>query len=208
MPNESFQHTEPTHVYRTKQPRGALAYAAMMAVLSIMMLISSIYEGNPVAWIMMMFFICIMGTSLNQALRHKLVISPAGMSITNWHTMATPWSNVTGLQVFTFRLLGMNAQIPCLVLHAPPLGKQQNFKKGIPAELHGRIVPLFIQNWERHNEIEQDLQQYLPQPVNNVLFVSHIFILNPEPDESRNSLLLIGLIMSIVVASFVYAVFF
>ena len=199
MPNESFQHTEPTHVYRTKHWRVALGAAIMLSGMTILFIFifilwqsSHTFIGVPLWGFVVSNFYPI-GASLNQAFRQKLVISPAGISITQWRTASTPWNNVVSLQIFAIGMMGINT--PCLVLHTPPLGNQPSFKRGIPPELRGRVLPILFQTWERPAEIEQDLQQYISQrndQANRGLFVPHSFAATPDPNEKRNAWLILG----------------
>ena len=196
MPNESFQHTEPTHVYRSSH-RTLSLLVVFSNILAIIFIIFAYWrrdtrspsEPFPVS---IFFLILNIGMFSVTALRHKLVISPAGISITRWRTTATPWDNVTGLQVFHFRVWGIQQQLPCLVLHIPPLGHQQMLKHAVPPELLGRVLPILFQTWERPDKIEQDLQQYLPPPAAGGLFVPHSFTAIPDPNEKRNAWLILG----------------
>ena len=196
MPNESFQHTEPTHVYRTaNRPVTLLAVFGNVLVLIFIIFIYSrnadrLTSGpHPIIILSIVFNIVVISVT---SLRHKLVISPAGVSITHRRTVATPWSNVVRLEEFHYRYLGLKMQLSCLVLYSPPLGHQRIIKHGIPAELRGRVIPILFKTWERPAEIEQDLQQYLPPPAAGGLFVPHSFAATPDPNEKRNAWLILG----------------
>ena len=185
MPNESFQHTEPTHVYRTKHWRMAVGAAIMLSCMTILLIFwqySHTFSGVPLWGFVVINFYHI-GASLNQAFRQKLVISPAGISITQWRTASTPWNNVVGLQIFAIGMMGINT--PCLVLHTPPLGNQPSFKRGIPPELRGRVLPIRFELWERSAEIEQDIQRFLLHPTGGGLFVPHNFVALQQHNTKR-----------------------
>ena len=204
MPNEPFQHTEPTHVYRTKQRRMAVGTAIMLSCMTILLIFwqySHTFSGVPLWGFVVSNFYHI-GASLNQAFRYKLMISPAGISITQWRTASTPWNNVVGLQIFAIGMMGINT--PCLVLHTPPVGNQPSFKRGIPPELRGRVLPILFQTWERPNEIEQNFQKYLPQPADAGLFVPHSFAAPPQ-SSTRSALFILGVL--VVVGFFTFFVF-
>ena len=206
---QPFQHTEPTHVYRTKQRRMAVGTAIMLSCMTILLIFwqySHTFSGVPLWGFVVINFYHI-GASLNQAFRQKLVISPAGVSITHlWRTAATPWSTVAGSQIFTTNLLGLKTHMPSLVLYSPPVGKLSFYKAGIPAELHDRVLPILFRQWERPNEIEQGLRHYLSQREDGGLLVPYGFAAVPDPNEKRN--IIIGLIVGVLVASFMYAFWF
>ena len=196
---QPFQHTEPVHVYRSSH-RTLSLLVVFSNILAIIFIIFAYWrrdtrspsEPFPVS---IFFLILNIGMFSVTALRHKLVISPAGISITRWRTTATPWDNVTELQVFHFRVWGIRQQLPCLVLHIPPLGHQQMLKHAVPPELLGRVLPILFQTWERPDKIEQDLQQYISQrndQANRGLFVPHSFAATPDPNEKRNAWLILG----------------
>ena len=205
---QPFQHTEPVHVYRTSnRPVTLLAVFGNVLVLIFIIFIYSrnadrLTSGpHPIIILSIVSNIVVISVT---SLRHKLVISPAGVSITHWRTVATPWSNVVRLEDFHYRYLGLKMQLSCLVLYSPPLGHQRIIKHGIPAELRGRVIPILFKTWERPDKIEQDLQQYLPQPADAGLFVPHSFAARPQ-SSTRSALFILGVL--VVVGFFTFFVF-
>ena len=209
MPNESFQHTEPMHVYRFRYRRLlaiiVIAHPLLLIAVTLLYRLNTgvIDKPSPLLIIGSVFNI-VMGFVIS--LHQKLVISPAGVSITYWRTAATPWSNVAGSQIFTTNLLGLKTHMPSLVLYSPPLGNLSFYKVGIPIELHDRVLPIQFRQWERPNEIEQGLRHYLSQREDGGLLVPYGFAAVPDPNEKRN--IIIGLIVGVLVASFMYAFWF
>ena len=210
MPNESFQHTEPMHVYRFRYRRLlaiiVIAHPLLLIAVTLLYWLSTgvIDRPSPILVIAVLFNI-VMFFVIN--VREKLIISPAGVSITHlWRTAATPWSNVAGSQIFTTNLLGLKTHMPSLVLYSPPLGNLSFYKVGIPIELHDRVLPIQFRQWERPNEIEQGLRHYLSQREDGGLLVPYGFAAVPDPNEKRN--IIIGLIVGVLVASFMYAFWF
>ena len=207
---QPFQHTEPTHVYRFKYWRllfiGAIANALSLSIFALLfwLMPTSVVGPSPLMIIEIVFISVL---CLIMCLHLKLVISPAGVSVTHlWRTAATPWSNVAGSQIFTTNLLGLKTHMPSLVLYSPPLGNLSFYKVGIPIELHDRVLPIQFRQWERPNEIEQGLRHYLSQREDGGLLVPYGFAAVPDPNGKRN--IIIGLIVGVLVASFMYAFWF
>ena len=87
---QPFQHTEPKHVYRAKHWRVALGVAAILSfgLMFVLWNYSQEMDGVSLVWMLAVSAVWI-GAPLNQAFRHKLVISPAGISITDVNTTTT-----------------------------------------------------------------------------------------------------------------------
>ncbi len=208
---QPFQHTEPKRAYRAAN-RLLLAFGVALQILLLSINISA-YRYNAVLRDFPSYMITLLLVSniimyLVTNFRHKMIISPAGINITRWRTVATPWRNVDRLETFHYRYLGLKVELSCLVLHSPALGYQRVTKHGIPVELRGRVIPILFKAWERSAAIEQDIKQYVSQrndEANRGLFVPHSFAAIPNSNEKRNTLILIGLIVIVIVASFRYA---
>ena len=192
---QPFQHTEPKHVYRAKHWRVALVFVTVLLFALIFILWQYRQEmgGVSLVWILTLSVLCI-SVPLNQAFRHKLVISPAGISITDGNTTTTAWSNVMSLQLVPQGSFGPKKLIPCLILHNVLPNIPPSRERGMPAELRGRALPIQFHLWERPNEIEQDFQKYLPQPADAGLFVPHSFAARPQ-SSTRSALFILGVLV-------------
>jgi len=110
------------------------------------------------------------------ALRNRIILSPAGISVTYGRSAATPWSNVERIQVITVGTRIKLGAVPCLVLREPAAGDMTPITRGVPDALKGRILPLYPMFWERISELEQELYGYLPgEPSSGQLSVPHNF---------------------------------
>lgn len=98
--------------------------------------------------------------SLHQ-IRNRLIMSPAGISVAFWGRAATPWSNVESIQPIAPGMLGKLGEVPCLILREPIQTRLWSRARGVPAELKGRVIPLYPNLWDRPFALEQELDGYL-----------------------------------------------
>jgi len=155
-----FQHSQPQSVYRQKNR----AISGLMIGLSLAMfgvyvsrfldrpgpgtlLMSAIWPINLVNFALMFF-------------RNRLDMSPAGISVRMSRTIATSWTNVERIQMLRLGF-GIKSDIPCLILRQPAQGKLWLATVGVPAELKGRVIPLYPSMWERMFGLEEELYGYL-----------------------------------------------
>ena len=97
-----------------------------------------------------------------QNTRTRLIMSPPGISMTGFGgNAATPWSNVEGIRMIAPGIQGKLGQVPCLVLREPIQTRLWSRARGIPAELKGRVIPIYPNMWERPLSLEEELYGYL-----------------------------------------------
>jgi len=75
--------------------------------------------------------------------------------------MATPWSNVEGIRLIAPGIQGKLGEVPCLVLREPIQTRLWSRARGVPAELKGRVIPIYPNIWERPLTLEEELNSYL-----------------------------------------------
>ncbi|HYF61787.1 MAG TPA: hypothetical protein VD886_03170 [Herpetosiphonaceae bacterium] len=157
-----FQHSRPQSVYRGKN------YKTNWAVIPIHLLLAlasaSRVVSQPSIWNVtgMLCWLFVAFQTWRQNRRNRLVMSPAGISLTWGRSAATPWSNVERVQVIRVGTKINLGHVPCLVLREPAEGTLKPLTRGVPDELKGRVIPLYLNLWERIGELEQELYGYLP----------------------------------------------
>jgi hypothetical protein len=157
-----FQHSQPQSVYRSKNYRGGWGLAVIYLLIALISAPRAL--NDPTFWNVAAPLIWVAVALQNwwQSQRTRLVMSPAGISVTWGRSAATPWSNVERIQVLTVGSRIRPEAMPCLVLREPTAGTLKLITRGIPDELKGRVIPLYPTLWERLSELEQELYGYLP----------------------------------------------
>jgi hypothetical protein len=155
-----FQHSQPQSVYRQKNR----ALMGILIPLSLAMIGYYGYQflerprsGSLFVIVMWLFNLV---NSAQMFVRTRLTISPAGISMTFGRTVATAWANVERIQLIRLGY-GMKTDVPCLVLREPGQGKRW-LGPGVPAELKGRLIPIYPLIWERMFTLEEELYRYIP----------------------------------------------
>jgi hypothetical protein len=157
-----FQHSQPQSIYRIKNYRASWSLAGIYLLIALIWAPRALNDptfGNiaaPLIWLVVGL------QNWWQSQRNRLVMSPAGISVTFGRSAATPWSNVERIQVLTVGSRIRPDNMPCLVLREPTEWTLKPITPGIPAELKGRVIPLYPILWERLSELEQELYGYLP----------------------------------------------
>jgi hypothetical protein len=157
-----FQHSQPQSVYRNKNYRGGWSLAGIYLLIALISAPRAL--NDPTFWNVAAALIWLVVAFQNwwQSQRTRLVMSPAGISVTVGRQASTPWSNVERIQALTVGSRIRPDTMPCLVLREPTAGTLKPIARGIPAELKGRVIPLYPTLWERLSELEQELYGYLP----------------------------------------------
>jgi hypothetical protein len=156
-----FQHSQPQSVYRHKN-------RAMMVVMIVVSLAMMGYHGDRFfdrhkAWDLVMVGLMLLNlvNFAQMAIRSRLIMSPAGISVTFGHRQETAWSNIERIQMIPLGF-GMKTDVPCLVLRQPVGSKRSIWgATGIPAEFKGRVIPIIPSLWERMATLEEELYRYL-----------------------------------------------
>ena len=156
-----FQHSQPQSVYRSKNYLVGWLQVSTQLGLAVFYAFWSL--DRPSVWsilaIPLLLGVAVFSGRRNQ--REKLILSPAGISITSGRSAATPWSNVERLQMIS---IGKNlrlGEVACLVLRDPSQATLKPVTRGVPDELKGRVMLLNPGQWDRIAELEQELYGYL-----------------------------------------------
>jgi hypothetical protein len=155
-----FQHSQPQSIYRQKN-------RVLIGVLIPLSLAMIVYYGyqflehprSGSLFVSVMWLINLVNFS-QMFIRTRLTMSPAGISMTFGRTVATDWANVERIQLIRLGF-GIKSDVPCLVLRAPVQGRRW-LGPGVPAELKGRLIPIYPLVWERMFTLEEELYRYIP----------------------------------------------
>jgi hypothetical protein len=162
MMKMGFQHSQPQSVYRQKNR----ALVGLLVPVSLGMLGVYGYQflDRPRAGSLFVLALWLFNlvNSIQMFIRTRLTMSPAGISITTTfgRTLSTAWANVERIQLIRLGF-GIKSDVPCLVLRQPGQG-QRWLGPGVPAELKGRLIPIYPSAWERMFTLEEELYRYIP----------------------------------------------
>ena len=155
----TFQHSQPQSVYRQKN-RAIIGMLAPLALFMVGYYVNKAIERPDFGNVLMALIWPVnLANFVQMFFLNKLVMSPAGITMTIERKIETGWSNVASLQVLRVGIFKANT--PCLVLREPVPFKLGLTGLGIPAELKGRVVPLHPAAWERMFAMEEELYGHL-----------------------------------------------
>ena len=192
-----FQHSQPQSVYRSKNYR--MTWAVIAAQLLIVLISAPRAFSHPTLWNIVgpLCWLSMAVQTWRQNQRNRLVMSPAGISVIQGRSAATPWSNVERVQMVRVGTRVNLGHVPCLVLRQPAEGTLKPITRGVPDELKGRVIPVYLTLWERIGELEQELYRYLPDDgAGGQLSVPHSF----AAMERRQSQLTVWVLAALVIA--------
>lgn len=154
-----FQHSQPQSLYRQKNR----ALIGMMIPLSLLLLGVYVAKAIERPDFGNLFMALIWPVNLANFVQifflHKLVMSPAGITVLFERKVETAWSNVERIQLMRVGIF--KSEVPCLVLREPVPFKLGLAGVGVPAELKGRVIPLHPAMWQRMFAMEEELYGYL-----------------------------------------------
>jgi hypothetical protein len=156
-----FQHSQPQSVYRPKNYR--LNWMVIGVQLMVALISAPRAFSHPGFWSIAapLIWLAIALQTWWQNQRSRLVMSPAGISLTMGRRAATPWSNVERIQLISIGKMLRLGEVACLVLRDPAQAMLKPVTRGVPDELKGRVMLLNPGQWERLTDLEQELYGYL-----------------------------------------------
>lgn len=191
----NFQHSQPQSVYRPKDRFMGLLAGAMLSGISLYWAYDFIREPGFLTIINVPIWLWWAYRLAKNAHLNRIVMSPAGISVTHGRSAATAWSNVERLQVLTVGTTVKVGEVPCLVLREPAEGDMTPITRGVPDELKGRIIPLFPFQWARIAEMEQELYHYLPGAESGPLAVPPSLAAISRRQERFTQRILLGIVI-------------
>jgi len=157
-----FQHSQPQSVYRPKNR----AFLGLMVPIALFMIWTYgkglLSDPTPLRILSIGLWIVMLAQFAWMFVKSRLVLSPAGISVTYGRSAATPWSNVERIQLIAVGRFVNRNTTPYLVLRAPAAGRRWSGIPGLPAELKGRVIPLDPAIWERFSDLHAEVSRHLP----------------------------------------------
>jgi hypothetical protein len=191
-----FQHSQPQSVYRIKNRHFLWLMVAAALTLTGLYAYRTLSRPSALAVVPIPLWLWLAYQAGRQLIRSRLVISPAGLSITFIHSAWTPWSNVERLQTLW---PGSQNQMRVLVLRNPIETRLWVRHQDVPKELKGRVIPLAAAVWERIDELEQELYRYLPASQEAQLSVPHTFAVASQSRPERQILAALVIVLGAAV---------
>ena len=157
-----FQHSQPQSVYRPKN-RPFLGVMVPIALFMIWTYGKGLpSDPTPLRILSIGLWIVMLVQFAWMFVKARLVLSPAGISVSFGRSAATPWSNVERIQLIALGRFVNRTTMPFLVLREPVAGMRWSRAPGLPAELKSRVILLDPAIWERFSDLHDEVYRYLP----------------------------------------------